>query len=84
MVLVLFLILRSAVLVLRASGLGLGLAHWSCLHVIEVNSDAVSNRYRLRCVALHALLNKRGRKWHFQASRASQPLECLSVSMKSN
>ena len=23
---------------------GLGLAQWSCLHVIEANSDAVSNR----------------------------------------
>ena len=32
------------VLVLRAFGLGRGLTQWSCLHVIEVNSDAVSDR----------------------------------------
>jgi len=30
--------------VMLSAGLGLGLAQWSCLHAIEVNSDAVSNR----------------------------------------
>ena len=44
------LLLRSMILVLvvQVSGLGLALAQWPCLHVTEVNSDAVSNKCRLK------------------------------------